>query len=205
MAKKKKGATRAPPASQLAQSTTPAARPQCSHRGEEVRVGPYSIMAGGTRYLQPQDLAHADVIVPLENRIPAAVGQVVSVLACPWQDYGPPPAGFEQFLHQQVIPLLQSGKKLLVYCIGSHGRTGSFLASLIAILEPETADPIAAVRERHCHRAVETLAQARAIFALRGEALPEEYVREFAPPPAPTTGTGFKFGSPSVGLKNSNS
>ena len=56
----------------------------------------------------------------------------------------------------------------------------------VAIMEPETADPIAAVRERHCHKCVESRAQATAIFALRGEALPEKYDKEF---------TTFSYGS----------
>ena len=65
----------------------------------------------------------------------------------------------------------------MVYCMGSHGRTGTFIASLIALLESkeQTPDPIAAVRERHCSKSVETIGQARAIFALRGEKLPKKY------------------------------
>jgi len=94
-----------------------------------------------------------------------------------------PPEGFEGFLREQVIPALEAGRRLLAYCIGSHGRTGSFLASLIAILEPSTADPIVAVRARHCHKSVETRQQAEAIFALRGEVLPACYGQEFYRPP----------------------
>jgi hypothetical protein len=78
-----------------------------------------------------------------------------------------------------VIPLLAESKKLLGFCMASQGRTGTWLASLVAILEPDTADPIAAIRQRHCQHAVETLAQAKAIFALRGEELPAKYRRQF--------------------------
>jgi hypothetical protein len=42
-------------------------------------------------------------------------------------------------------------------------------------MEPETADPLAAVRERYCPRAVETSEQGTAIFALRGQPLPAQY------------------------------
>lgn len=163
--------------------------PHPAHRGRAVRVGPYKIYAGGTRYLQPEDLERFDLIIPLEPKIPTRLGhrQHVEILGCPWPDYGPPPEGFEEFLWNEVIPELKRGKRILVYCIGSHGRTGTFLASLIALLEsPErTPDPIAAVRRRHCDHAVETLKQARYIFALRGEELPEEYEIEFTPPPPP--------------------
>ena len=80
-----------------------------------------------------------------------------------------------------VIDELERGQKILTFCVGSHGRTGTFLASLIAVLETaeETPDPIEAVRLRHCHHAVETLAQAEGVFALRGESLPERYVTAF--------------------------
>lgn len=157
-------------------------------------MGMFEVMAGGTRYLQPADLDAADIVVPLENRVPAALGQTVMVLTCTWPDFGPPPDRFEAFLRNRVIPLLWEGRRLLVYCIGSHGRTGTFLASLIALLESseETPDPIAAARARHCHKAVETLAQAESVFALRGQPLPEKYRREFAPA---VRGVGLPFGA----------
>lgn len=95
----------------------------------------------------------------------------------PIRDFGGAPDGWESFLRQEIIPLLEKGEKLLVFCSASHGRTWMFLASLIAILESreETPDPIEAVRERHCCHAVETPVQAADIFALRGEPLPEKY------------------------------
>lgn len=156
-----------------------------SHRGAAVRVGSYQIFVGGLRYLQPTDLVGFDYLIPLEDRVPVALGQIARVLGCSWQDYSPPPEGFDRFLKELVIPLLDKGKKILVYCVGGHGRTGTFVASLIALLEDEkeTLDPIAAVRERHCYEAVETRGQAAAIFSLRGKPLPEFYEDEFFRPP----------------------
>ncbi len=157
--------------------------PQCSHRGGVVRVGKFSIMAGGTQYLEPDDLARAEVLVPLtlERVVPWDFGVSYSVLAAPLQDYGGVPPYWQDFLEESVIPRLEAGKKLLVFCIGSHGRTGCFLGSLIALLESkiETPDPIAAVRARHCLKAVESRRQAEAIFALRGEELPLHYHNKF--------------------------
>lgn len=159
-------------------------RPAHNHRGNPVRVGPYTVLAGGTQYLQPEDFSKADILVPLTERIPVGVfGSFYEILAAPMRDFGGVPPGWESFLQEEVIPLLANGETLLAFCAGSHGRTGTFLASLIALLETseETPDPISAVRERHCRQAVETRAQAEAIFALRGEPLPEKYQREFAP------------------------
>ncbi|MFA6211410.1 MAG: hypothetical protein WC714_18385 [Candidatus Obscuribacterales bacterium] len=169
--------------------------PQPPYRGNPVRVGPYTVLAAGTRYLQTADLDKADVLVPLTgcdeltfgqlyeltaaeqpSKITAlAPGKTYKVLVGKLPDFGGVPDNWEPFLRQQVIPLLQAGTTLLGFCMASQGRTGTFLASLIAILEPEVEDPIAAVRERHCEHAVETALQAAAIFAIKGMPVPERY------------------------------
>jgi hypothetical protein len=174
------------------------------HRGEAVKVGRYKVLLGGTRYFQPEDLREADVLIPLtsvpfkfgsSHRIDvnsSGVGQLqvlpqlehgreYRVLAAPLVDFGGVPAGWESLLRNQVIPLLQGGRTLLAFCMGSHGRTGTFLASLIALLEPKIVDPIAAARQRHCERSVETTAQAEAVFALKGQSLPERYRQRLHP------------------------
>ena len=126
------------------------------------------------------------MLIPLtDGRMPFEFGVRYEVLAGCLVDYGGVPEYWEEFL-EVVIDELKKGKRILAFCVGSHGRTGCFLGSLIALLESEgeTPDPIAAVRERHCDHAVETKAQAEAIFALRERPLPEKYVKEFYKPPA---------------------
>ena len=182
----KRKAAQAPPAS-------PA--PQPPYRGNPVRVGPYTVLAGGTRYLESSDLNKADVLIPLTGcqelnfgqlyeltaeQQPSGItafapGKSYQVLVGKLPDFGGVPDNWEAFLRQQVIPLLASGATLMGFCFASQGRTGTFLASLIAILEPEVDDPIAAVRERHCEHAVESVAQAEAIFAIKGIPVPERY------------------------------
>ena len=150
------------------------------HRGKiAIKVGDYEIYAAGTRDLRPEDYEGFDLVIPLEPDFRCFLGQEVNIMWCPWRDMSEPPKGFEDMLPERVIPALSAGKKILVYCIGSHGRTGTFIASLIALLEPETPDPIAAVRERHCAKSVETLSQADFVFWLRDEDLPEMYADEF--------------------------
>jgi len=173
-----------------------------------VKVGPYTILLGGTQYFEAGDADQADVLLPLTDtplsfggnyRIggsnptlpegfpstggyprallrglpPLTDGKTYPVLAGTMVDFSPPPANWADFLNNQVIPLLAEGKRVLAFCIGSHGRTGTLLASLIAVLEPEIEDPIAEARKRHCVKAVETRAQAAAVFALRGQEVPE--------------------------------
>ncbi len=157
--------------------------PPCLHRGEAVKVGPYTVYAGGMQYFQPGDSAGFDLLIPLtSSRMPFDFGHRYEILAAPLVDYGGVPPEWGNFL-EMVVTELKSGAIILAFCEGSHGRTGCFLGSLIALLESkeETPDPIAAARARHCHHAVETLAQAEAIFAIRGETLPAHYVEEFTP------------------------
>lgn len=157
--------------------------PPCSHRGEGVKVGPYTIYAGGMQYLEPGDSARFSLLVPLTSgRMPFGFGGRYKILAAPLVDFGGVPRKWGSLIHV-VVNELDSGETILAFCEGSHGRTGCFLGSLIALLESkeETPDPIVAVRQRHCHKAVETLAQAEAIFAIRGESLPAHYVEEFTP------------------------
>lgn len=163
--------------------------PHPEHRGAPVQVGPYVIYVGGTRYLTAADLEKFDLLVPLTESVPYGFGKKYQVLAAPLQDYGGVPAEWREFLESKLIPELAAGKKILTFCVGSHGRTGTMLGSLISLLETSTADPIAAARERHCHKAVETLAQVQAIFALRGEEVPKKYKNEFTP-----QGIGFAGG-----------
>lgn len=173
------------------------------HRGEPVQVGPYTVYLGGTQHFQPGDADSFDVLVPLTDTPlafgvhyaidgdgeypekllrglpPLTAGKSYDVLAATMVDFSPPPANWGDFLREKVVPLLAEGKKLLFFCIGSHGRTGTLIASLIAILEPEEANPVMAARERHCRSAVETKAQGAAIFALKGEELPVEMANAF--------------------------
>lgn len=156
--------------------------PHHPHRGEPVQVGPYTIYLTGTMYnIDVQVLSVADVIVPLTERIPnLPYLQDQEILSCcHLPDFGGVPSNWGDILREQIIPRLAAGRQILAFCAGSHGRTGTFLASLIAILEPNTRDPIAAARKRHCEHAVETRAQAEGIFALRGKALPRKYQNAF--------------------------
>lgn len=146
------------------------------HVGQPVRVGPHTIFAGAAMDLRDRDYYEYDVLIPLTFRLPPfRFGKHYNVLAAPLRDFGGVPAGWERFLRGKVIPLLKSDQNILVFCEGGHGRTGTFLASLIAIMEPEIEDPIQEIRERYCHFAIESVAQGEAIFKLKQEELPEHH------------------------------
>lgn len=129
-------------------------------------------------YFGGSNVVQADVLVTLNGRQPFDLQpdqDLLIELVLP--DFGGVPSNWRELLETLVIPRLARGDRVLAFCSASHGRTGTFLASLIALLESadETPDPIAAVRKRHCQEAVETLAQATGIFALRGQPLPRRY------------------------------
>jgi len=92
----------------------------------------------------------------------------------PYDDMRAPPKNYVKGL-TRAVTWLEQDRTLMVTCFGGHGRTGTFLAGLVALLEPDTADPIAAVRERYCQKAVEVQGQINAIFALAGRPVPEAY------------------------------
>ena len=98
---------------------------------------------------------------------PLTQGRKNLVLPLPIIDFDGPPGNWGDVLRDKVVPLLQSGKKVAAFCAGSHGRTGTLLASLIAILEPGESDPVLAARTRHCAQAVETTCQKEAIAKLQ--------------------------------------
>ncbi|HEY9774471.1 MAG TPA: hypothetical protein V6C81_11770 [Planktothrix sp.] len=158
----------------------------CSHRATEaVKVGDYSIYLGGTMYFQPGDVDNFDVLIPLtetglpfgqmvkvtapyalRKMPPLTPGRTYQVLPLPIVDFQGPPVGWGDILREKVVPLITSGKKVVAFCAGSHGRTGTLLASLIAIMEPRIKFPIQVARKRHCHHAVETVEQMEAIIRL---------------------------------------
>lgn len=146
------------------------------HRGELIRVGPYEIGAAGTFYAVRKDFKRADLLIPLIDPIPRGLmPRKPRKLPMPMEDVGGMPYGWRNFLEEAVVPELDKGTRIIAFCKGGHGRTGAFLASPVALLEPEVVDPVLAIRESYCQSAIESTAQVIGVFALRGEALPPQY------------------------------
>jgi len=154
----------------------------CEHDGvEPIMIGGFPVHLGGCNYLKPAIIDHADLIVSLMGGMPkqSFFGQRLPMMDAELPDRGGVPSSWAQVINF-VADEIRAGKKVVLYCVGGHGRTGVAAASLLAILEPETADPITAIRERYCKQAVESRAQALAVFALKGiTELPEQHQKEF--------------------------
>lgn len=147
----------------------------CSHRGVSVKVGDLAIKLGADRDLKPEDFDNLDLVVPLCNNLNSGFGRTFAVLSLQLADYGGVPDSWPVAL-DYLIQQLKEGKRALAFCMGGHGRTGTLLASLIAILEPETEDPIEAARARYCAKAVESNGQAEGIYKLRGLKPPDKHL-----------------------------
>ncbi len=173
------------------------ARVHQEHRGGLVRVGEFEVGAWGTMYALPANLDEFDVIVTLNGRLideKHLYDDQDELTELELPDFGGVPSDWRYKLERLVVPRLVAGDTMLAYCSASHGRTGTFLASLIALLESEedTPDPVLAVRLRHCGHAVETIAQVEGIFALRSQEVPQKYREEFTPRPTPNNRKGQK-------------
>lgn len=168
----------------------------CKHDAiQPVMIGGYPVHLGAGRDIAGKEVLDVvDYVVTLSGYIPQNTffGQCIQLIDATLQDHGGVPENWSGFI-TNMVEVIKSGKKIVAYCIGSHGRTGCFAASLIAVMEPEVEDPIAEIRKRHCKHAVESLAQAEAIFALKGQELPEKYVKEFTK--YTSSGAGYGWGS----------
>jgi hypothetical protein len=163
-----------------------------------VKIGGKDVWLTGTMRMNPDSMVDKNLIVSLTGKLPVGIGSVgvyLPMYLVEMRDYGGVPNGWKNII-SIMAEFIQKNNKLIAYCAGSHGRTGCFAASLIALMEPDVKDPIAAIRERHCHHAVETLEQARAVFAIRGKSLPKRWVDEFVRTPM-KTGDGYHFWPPS--------
>lgn len=151
----------------------------CAHNGARpVRVGEFEIFPGGSLNMRAASLFGGfDLIVPLDAGYQGVLPSSGDLQVIPAfiEDFQPPPAGYRRFLEDTIIPELQGNGKVLVFCLGGHGRTGTVLAGLIALLEPDVEDPVSEIRNRYCEGAVETREQAEWVFSLRGQDLPQHY------------------------------
>lgn len=152
------------------------------HNKEEVSVGPYKIWVGGCAFIKNGDLEGFDLLIPLaKDELPMLFGKEYRILCAHlYEDLKNEEdlSGIWPDFVQRVIGELSAGKKIFAFCFRGHGRTGLLLSSLVALLETkeESPDPIAAIRQRYCRKAVECIFEARQIFSLRGEKPPEKYM-----------------------------
>jgi hypothetical protein len=94
----------------------------------------------------------------------------------PWEE------GYKQVtvINYPICNQLQSGKKIHAGCVGGHGRTGTFLAAVVAQMSG-MQDAIQYVRKHYCHKAVETSSQVKFLIKEFGCSKAEETKKFFQP------------------------
>lgn len=146
--------------------------PPCKHQGDAVRIGEHVIYAGGGNYLWPELVADYDLRVFLRaeaSRSSEFGRQARGCLWLPIEDFKTvPEAHWETWIKSLEIvrSTVEGGQRVLVFCAGGHGRTGLFLASLLALMEPGVNDPVREIRRRYCEKAVETMDQYHQVMKL---------------------------------------
>jgi hypothetical protein len=145
------------------------------------QVGDYKLFPTQDKFITPAVLADFDVVCPLTD-----FGGGVNyneycgvIMWIPIKDMTAPDYLRLRANAERIVELMKAGNTIALWCIGSHGRTGTVLATCIGLVEPNV-DPIDTVRERHCKSAVETQSQVEVVFKALGRELPEKWK------PAPT-------------------
>ena len=123
----------------------------------------------GRKYDVDKVLKHVDVLIPLDS-----VGGDIwkngfkgDILYIPITDYSVLPVEVEDLFVNKVLKLINEGKKVAIFCIGGHGRTGYFASLLLGRLGVE--DPIEYIRNNYCKESVETNSQVSAIAEYLGK------------------------------------
>lgn len=107
-------------------------------------------------FVDPRDstLPGSEALAAIANR-----QQGPPVLRLDWPDYGVPPSTVGVAFWRLLIETLPVGK-IAVGCVGSHGRTGTFLSALrILYFQQSAPNAINWVRAHHCTKAVESTTQ----------------------------------------------
>lgn len=79
------------------------------------------------------------------------------VLYYPISDFGILPDDIMKSLAAKIIERLRQNKKVGIFCLGGHGRTGYVASIVLGMLGAK--DPIAYLRQHYCNCAVESNAQ----------------------------------------------
>jgi hypothetical protein len=104
-----------------------------------------------------------DILVPLDY-----VGGTIwdlewngEIYYVPIKDYSVLPKNIEEQKVDYILNKIKEGKRVAIFCIGGHGRTGYFASLILGKLGVE--DPIKLLREKYCKDTIETQEQVDAV------------------------------------------
>ena len=126
------------------------------------------LILGGIIRLDEIPSLKPDVLVPLDW-LPGWVwnsGFRGEIVYCPITDYGILPDDVLDRYAEKIAGLLREGKRVGMFCIGGHGRTGYMASCVLSALGEK--QPVRFLREHYSYKAVETLEQEKAVGKFAG-------------------------------------
>ncbi len=168
----------------------------CKHWRNPVKVGESEVLCS-SRSGKPHDLDDADwpdVGVYLDSGWAREHWMLVSpgtkagkdyladmrtlkqeTIVLDWTDFSDYPIERLKAVVKWTADRVALKKSIEIACVGSHGRTGTFLACLLVEVEGlEPAEAIEEARKRHCTKAVENQKQIKLVYAYAGKELPDK-------------------------------
>ena len=132
------------------------------HQATEIHPG---VILGGLRDLDDILAMKPDVLVPLD-RLPGTIwedGYCGEILYMPIVDQSILPEPVLESFIEQLLERICEKRRIAIFCIGGHGRTGYIASCLLYRLGIK--DPITYVRKNYSLKAVETEEQEDAVQA----------------------------------------
>ncbi len=105
------------------------------------------------------------------NRVPA-------IIKIDWSDRGVPDLGRE-FWDELIQVIRTEKKRVVISCVGGHGRTGTALSILAALMGIVKTDPVKFVRDNYCDEAVETIKQILYVEEMTGIKVEEKSSKSY--------------------------
>jgi hypothetical protein len=155
----------------------------CSHPPKQMIDGKTWGVWVGRRYDCETRLNEFDIVLNLtgneigkKHKLPVpelakweSGGQTYREFVLDWPDRGV--VNLPGEFWRDLVNYLKTNKyKMLMFCVGGHGRTGTALASLFVVacgMEPRAA--IDLVHSMHCPEAIEALIQEKAVWSVAGK------------------------------------
>lgn len=102
-----------------------------------------------------------------------------SIIKIDWSDGGVP--NLPKSFWSELIDVLRAEKKrVVISCLGGHGRTGTTLAILANMMGVTKTDPVQFVRTNYCDEAVETKSQVEYIEKITGVKVEETPAKSYS-------------------------
>ncbi len=128
-----------------------------------------NFIIGGIWNLEQILAMKPDVLVPLDSLSGYIweTGFRGEILYYPIRDQEILPPDVISRLVGEILARLEAGKRVAVFCIGGHGRTGYVASCVLAARGAE--DPVTLLRENYCPFAVETNRQEYGVRAFMAQ------------------------------------